>query len=93
MLSTATMIRLGLVYGNLMSNLKASNEKLRRRACAILAEEAGISPEQAAQAFEAAGNDLRLALIMTRASLSRAEAGQLLRANGGSVRRTLDSLG
>ena len=93
MLSTATMIRLGLVYGNLMSNLRASNEKLRRRACAILAEEVGISAEQAAQAFEAAGNDLRLALLMTRASLSRAEAGRLLQAHGGSVRRALDSLG
>ena len=44
MLSTATMIR-GLVYSNLMSNLKATNEKLLRRACAILAEETGIGPE------------------------------------------------
>ena len=36
------MIRMGLVYGNLMSNLQPNNEKLVRRACEILAEEAGI---------------------------------------------------
>jgi N-acetylmuramic acid 6-phosphate etherase len=93
MLSTTTMIRLGLVYSNLMSNLKASNEKLRLRACAILAEETGISPDQAAHAFEAAGSDLRLALLMVRANLSRAEAEQLLESHRGSVRRALDSLG
>jgi N-acetylmuramic acid 6-phosphate etherase len=93
MLSTTTMIRMGLVYSNLMSNLKASNEKLRLRACAILAEETGISPGQAARAFAAAGNDLRLALLMTQSDLSRAEAEQLLESHNGSVRRAIDSLG
>jgi len=93
MLSTATMIRMGLVYSNLMSNLKASNEKLRQRACAILAEETGISPDQAARAFAAAGNDLRLALLMARSGLSRAEAEQLLESHNGSVRRAIESLG
>ena len=58
------MIKLGLVYSNLMSNLKASNEKLRRRACRILAEEAGLSKEEAVAVFKAAGQDLRLALLM-----------------------------
>lgn len=92
MISTATMIRLGLVYSNLMSNLKATNEKLRRRACAILAEETGLNSDEAARAFEASGNDLRLALIMTRAGLPRDDAERLLEAHRGSVRRALDSL-
>lgn len=93
MLSTATMIRLGLVYSNLMSNLRATNKKLRGRARAILSEETGISVEEASRIFEASGDDLRIALLMARAELSRKEANQLLESHKGSVRRALDSLG
>jgi N-acetylmuramic acid 6-phosphate etherase len=93
MLSTAAMIKLGLVYSNLMSNLRVTNEKLHRRACAILSEEARVTDEEAARVFKAAGQDLRVALVMARANLSRAQAEQLLQACGGSVRRALDGLG
>lgn len=92
MLSTATMIRLGLVYGNLMSNLRATNEKLRRRARAILAEEAEISAEEAARVFEAADEDLRVALLMTRKAVTRDEAQRLLESHGGSIRGALDAV-
>jgi N-acetylmuramic acid 6-phosphate etherase len=92
MISTATMIRLGLVYSNLMSNLKAANDKLRRRAVAILSEETGITLEQAEYAFKAAKEDLRLALLMFHSELSLEEAEQLLASHNGSVRRALDSL-
>jgi N-acetylmuramic acid 6-phosphate etherase len=92
MLSTATMIRLGLVYSNLMSNLKATNEKLRRRAVAILAEETGMSAEESVRLFESSGHDLRLALLMKRAAISKGEAEALLRQHGNSVRRAIDSL-
>jgi N-acetylmuramic acid 6-phosphate etherase len=90
MLSTATMIRLGLVYSNLMSNLRATNEKLVRRACAILAEETGLSADDAARVFEDSGRDLRTALLMARLELSRERAEQLLESHGGSVRRAID---
>lgn len=92
MLSTATMIKLGLVYSNLMSNLRATNEKLRRRAGAILAEEAGVSAEEAARVFEAAGGDLSVSLLMVRSGMSRLDAERLLESHGNSVRRALDSL-
>lgn len=90
MLSTATMIRLGLVYSNLMSNLRATNKKLRRRACAILSDETGLSTKDAVGIFQAAGEDLRVALLMARSNLSRTDAEQLLESHGGSVRRALD---
>jgi len=93
MLSTATMIKLGLVYSNLMSNLRATNEKLRRRACAILAEEAGISDEEAKRFFKSSGEDLRIALLMACTGGTRIEAEQLLESHGNSVRRALDSVG
>jgi N-acetylmuramic acid 6-phosphate etherase len=93
MLSTGAMIRMGWVYSNLMSNLKATNEKLRRRARLILAEETGLDTEEAARVFEASGHDLRIALVMTRLHLSCEEAQKKLDAFGGSVRRAIDSLG
>jgi len=92
MLSTATMIKLGLVYSNLMSNLRATNEKLRRRARAILADEAAISLEEAARVFNAADQDLRVAILMARTGGSRSESQQLLESHGNSVRQALDSV-
>jgi N-acetylmuramic acid 6-phosphate etherase len=92
MLSTATMIKLGLVYGNLMSNLRATNEKLRRRARAILADEASISLEEAARFFDEAGEDLRVAILMARTGASRSESLRLLESHGNSVRQVLDSV-
>jgi N-acetylmuramic acid 6-phosphate etherase len=92
MLSTATMIRLGLVYGNLMSNLKASNAKLVRRACSIIVQETGVGADEAAEMFEASGRDLKLALLMIRARISRGNAEDLLKEHGGSLRQALDSL-
>jgi N-acetylmuramic acid 6-phosphate etherase len=91
MLSTGTMIRMGWVYSNLMSNLKATNEKLRRRARLILAEETGIDAEEAARIFANSGDDLKLALLMVQLHLSREEAVEKLALSGGSVRRALDS--
>jgi N-acetylmuramic acid 6-phosphate etherase len=91
MLSTGTMIRLGLVYSNLMSNLRATNEKLRRRARAILAEETGIDEREAARIFAASGDDLKLALLMVHQGFSREEAAATLEKFHGSVRRALDS--
>jgi len=90
MLSTATMIRLGLVYRNLMSNLVAANEKLRRRACAILAEEANIPLDSAERLFRDAGQDLKLALVSARAGIPLDRARQLLARNQGSISRALE---
>lgn len=93
MLSTATMIRRGLVYGNLMSNLQPNNEKLRRRAAGILTEETGMSAEEAARVLDDAEWDLRVALLMVQGNVDREEASRILDANEGSVRRALDSVG
>ena len=92
MLSTATMVRLGLVFGNLMSNLQPNNAKLVHRARGILAEEAGLSAADAAQLFDDAGRDLRVAFLMAKTGLGLAEARALLTSNGNSVRRAIDSL-
>ncbi len=71
MISTATMVRLGYVSGNRMSNLRASNIKLHDRAVRIIVAETGLDYQAAAAALEAAGNDLRSALIKAKSDLPR----------------------
>jgi len=62
MISTATMVRLGYVSGNRMSNLQARNIKLRERAVRIVMAELGLDQKAARVALEAAGFDLRVVL-------------------------------
>jgi N-acetylmuramic acid 6-phosphate etherase len=79
MLSTASMIRLGYVTGNRMTNVQTRNVKLRARAERILAAEADLDSESAAAALDAAGGDLRVALVMSKTRRDRDTAQTALR--------------
>jgi N-acetylmuramic acid 6-phosphate etherase len=85
MLSTATMVRLGYVSGNRMSNLKAKNIKLRERALRILIQETGLSIEDAAELFERSGEEVSVALVMNKANSTREQATEALRKTNGKV--------
>jgi N-acetylmuramic acid 6-phosphate etherase len=85
MLSTATLVRLGYVTGNRMSNLQARNTKLRERAVRILMAEANIDQNDASAVLEAANGDLRVALVMKQSGCSRSAAEQSLAASKGVV--------
>ncbi len=74
MISTAAMIRLCYVSGNRMTHVKPSNEKLRDRSIRILMAETGLDEAAAAELFDDAGGDLRVALVMNKASADRTEA-------------------
>jgi N-acetylmuramic acid 6-phosphate etherase len=89
MLSTATMIRLGKVYGNLMVDLNPSNAKLRRRALRILREASGADEPEARRALEACDYAVKPALVMLLAGVDAAEARLRLDAAGGFVRRAV----
>lgn len=80
MISTATMVRLGYVSGNRMSNLQARNVKLRDRALRIVVAETGLDHEAAAAALEAADNDLRVALVMIKSGATKETARAALQA-------------
>lgn len=83
MLSTGVMIRLGKVYGNLMVDLKATNAKLRDRACRIVSTATGL-PGATAEALLAAANyDAKLAICMHLTSRGKDAAADLLEAHGG----------
>jgi N-acetylmuramic acid 6-phosphate etherase len=92
MLSTATMIRLGYVGGNRMTNVSARNEKLRERAHRIFQAETGLDEATARAAFAAAGDDLRIALVMQRTGRTRAEAETALASERGVVQRAIEQL-
>jgi N-acetylmuramic acid 6-phosphate etherase len=89
MLSTLAMVQLGKVYGNLMVDLRVTNEKLRRRAVRIVAAAAGVAEPQAADALARAGGRVPVAIVMlvTRTTAEGA-AARLARA-GGSLRRAV----
>jgi len=57
------MLRLGLVFRGLMVNMRISNAKLRLRAHAMVAEIAGEDEAAAATALDAAGGDIRRAIL------------------------------
>jgi N-acetylmuramic acid 6-phosphate etherase len=63
-LSTAAMVRLGRVRGNLMTGVRVSNRKLRERALWIACELSGCSRQEAQRALEAAGGDVERALAL-----------------------------
>jgi N-acetylmuramic acid 6-phosphate etherase len=89
MLSTASMIRLGHVYQNLMVNVQMSNRKLRARGRRILTEALGVTEATAARLVRASGGNLKVAILMGRLGCSRREAERRLAAAAGHVSRAL----
>lgn len=89
MLSTATMIRLGHVFDNLMVNVQPTNVKLRDRACRIIAEAGNVSLDQARSLLDAAGGSVRTAIVMARLGVDKNEAARRLAASGGRIRAAL----
>jgi N-acetylmuramic acid 6-phosphate etherase len=89
MLSTATMIRLGKVYGNLMVDVRPTNSKLRHRAAHILQQAAGVDAETARAALEETGYEVKPALVMLLSGVDVGEARRRLDQVGGLVRRAI----
>jgi N-acetylmuramic acid 6-phosphate etherase len=91
MLSTGTFIRRGYVFGNLMVNVQPKNSKLRDRALRIVARAAGVSGDRAAELLAAAGDSVRVAIVMERGKVDRAAAERMLAASGGRVAAALET--
>ncbi|MFL7811746.1 MAG: N-acetylmuramic acid 6-phosphate etherase [Anaerolineae bacterium] len=89
MLSTATMIRLGKVYGNLMVDVRPTNDKLRRRAARIMQQAAGVDADTARAALEETGYEVKPALVMLLSGVDAGEAQRRLDKAGGLVRRAI----
>jgi len=89
MLTTASFIRMGYVFGNLMVNVQPKNSKLADRARRIIAQAAGVTYEHAGDLLAAAGNSVRTAIVMARAGVDRTDAERRLTQAKGRISEAL----
>ncbi|MBN9746582.1 N-acetylmuramic acid 6-phosphate etherase [Amycolatopsis sp. A1MSW2902] len=90
--SSATMIKLGKTYSNLMVSMRATNAKLRGRTIRILQEATGMTMADCSDALTEAGGDLKVALVHLLSGCDVTRSAEALSAAGGHVRKALDSL-
>jgi N-acetylmuramic acid 6-phosphate etherase len=91
MISTATMVKLGKVYENLMVDVNISNRKLKERAIEIIRTVTGVSRERAEESLEQARHEVKTAIVMIKAETTYERAVRLLERANGNVRRALGS--
>lgn len=89
MLSTGVMIKLGKVYGNLMVDVKSTNEKLIERAKLIVCQATGIEIEEATMALNKTDFDVKLAIFMILSKLNKEDAKIRLDHNRGYIAEAL----
>lgn len=89
LVSTGIMLRLGLVHRGRMVNMRVSNAKLLDRAVRMVTELAGVEADRAAAALEAAGRDVKKAVLIAGGLDARAAEARLA-AHGGSLGAALD---
>jgi N-acetylmuramic acid 6-phosphate etherase len=90
MLSTASLVRLGHVFGNRMIDVAVTNAKLRARAVGIVRDLVDTDEASAEALLDAADGGVRIAVLMGRGALSADDARVRLDASGGSLRRALE---
>lgn len=91
MISTITMIRLGKTYGNLMVDLRASNEKLRARSRRIVALATGAADGEVEAALAATDGEVKNAVLVLLGGVDGPTAARLLEEHGGRLRAALES--
>ncbi len=89
LLSTCVMIKMGKVYGNLMVDVKASNEKLYHRAVSIVCAATGTDEQTAQATLEKCDFHCKTAIVMLLLGLDAAEARAVLDAADGRIAQAL----
>ena len=92
MLSTATMVKLGYVTGNRMTNVHTRNSKLRARAVRTLMAETGLNERGAVESLKNANDSLPAALLMAKSGCSLEDAERALAKADGVVSRAQELL-
>ena len=91
MLTTGAMVRTGKTYGNLMVDLRATNEKLVDRSLRILMAFTDLSREAAESVLEDCHGELKTAIVSVKRKVSAETAEELLKQAGGHLRQVLDA--
>lgn len=89
MLSTASMVKMGKVYENLMVDLNASNQKLEARAIRIVMQATGCDKQTASKALAQADNSAKLAILILLTNTSTEQAKKMLAQSKGFLRDAL----
>jgi N-acetylmuramic acid 6-phosphate etherase len=89
MLSTAVMVKLGKVYGNLMVDVHATNKKLRDRAERLTTRISGATPDTVRSALRESGHRVKVAVVMLQKGCSAKQAEKILAAAGGNLREAI----
>ena len=89
MLTTASMIRIGKSFYNLMVDVKATNEKLVSRTRRIVMEATGVELEQADRVLQDCDHNAKLAIMIILSGLDRASAESALARSDGFLRQAL----
>ena len=87
MITTGAMIRMGKTFGNLMVDLRATNNKLKERSERILMEVCGVERERARALLAEADGRVKVAIVMQKLGVDRAKAESALEEGGGVIRR------
>ena len=90
MLTTASMIKTGKVYGNLMVDVEATNAKLIERQISIVMQATECNRETAILALKQSQRHCKTAILMILANLNAEQAKQALSKNNGFIRQTLN---
>jgi N-acetylmuramic acid 6-phosphate etherase len=84
------MVRIGKTFGNLMVDLKATNEKLRDRARRIVMQATECEPEAADRALALADGEVKVAILMLLTGIDADQSRRRLSAHRGRVRQALE---
>ena len=92
MISTASMVKMGKVYQNLMIDVQATNEKLVARSISIIKEITGLEDTEAKLAFEKYGS-VKKAMLGILADIEKEEVEEILNKHKGNIRKALQEVG
>ena len=90
MISTATMVSMGKVYGNLMVDLMAVNDKLIDRGIRIIQNLTGLDYENSNHYLNKSNGSVKAAIVMIKNNCELKDAEDLLQEAGGSLRKVID---
>ena len=91
MITTTSMIKLNKTYGNLMVDLKASNQKLWDRGSRIISHITDLDYDESFELLKIAHGEVKSAIVMNKLNMNIKEAQSQLREEQGSLRNTLDN--
>jgi N-acetylmuramic acid 6-phosphate etherase len=91
-LTTATMIKMGKVYGNLMVDLNASNDKLKDRSLRILIKLTGLDRDAAEALLTRADGRLKSAIVMHYRKTDMKTAQKILKQSQDSLRNAIEDV-